>query len=253
MNEQNKNKSNQRPEEAPKNRDGATSAVNSSSGWKKLFAKRWISPALFMAAAAIIVTLMWIYQGTDPSKEASVPSDVTEVTQEGEVAEEQPVVGEDTAPAPEDLMVEGEMMQWPVQDMMALQVDTPFYDVEASASEKEAALMQVGSTYLPHMGIDLAHPSGETFEVVAAMSGNVTYVNAHPTNGSIIEIDHGNGLVTVYQSLSDVQVAEGTEVKQGTIIAKAGRNELESDLGVHLHFEARLNGDNINPSAYIKS
>jgi len=248
MNDQNKNKSSQRPEETPKNVVGA-SAVKSSSGWKRLFAKRWVSPAIFMAAAAIIVTLMWIYQGTDPSEKTSLPSDPTEVSQEG--SDPASVEGK-TEPDPADIAVGGEMMMWPVADIMALQVDTPFYDTKATSAEKEAALIQVDNTFMPHMGIDLAHPNGQTFDVMAAMSGKVTHVQKHPTNGATVEISHGNGLVTVYQSLTNVQVEVGTELEQGAVFASAGRNELESDLGVHLHFEARLNGENINPSSYIE-
>ncbi|MEF2244047.1 M23 family metallopeptidase [Paenibacillus sp. IITD108] len=249
MNDQNKNKTSQRPEETPKKAVGAASAVKSSSGWKRLFAKRWVSPAIFMAAAAIIVTLMWIYQGTDPSEKTSLPSNPAGVSQEGEPSK---TVEGNTDPDPEDIAVGGEMMEWPVANIMALQVDTPFYDTNATAAEKEAALIQVDTTFMPHMGIDLVDPNGQSFDVMAAMSGKVTHVQKHPTNGSIIEISHGNGLVTVYQSLDNVQVELGTEVKQGTVIAKAGRNELEKDLGVHLHFEARLNGENINPSQYIQ-
>ena len=250
MNDQNKNKSNQRPEETPKNVVGAASAVKSSSGWKRLFAKRWVSPAIFMAAAAIIVTLMWIYQGTDPSEKTSLPSNPTDVSQEGN--DPAKTVDGETVPDPADIAVGGEMMQWPVANMLALQVDTPFYDTKSTTAEKEAALIQVGTKFMPHMGIDLVDPNGQAFDVMAAMSGKVTHVQKHPTNGSTVEISHGNGLVTVYQSLNNVQVEVGTEVKQGTVFASAGRNELESDLGVHLHFEARLNGENINPSSYIQ-
>jgi stage II sporulation protein Q len=55
----------------------------------------------------------------------------------------------------------------------------------------------------------------------------------------------------VYQSLGEISVKAGDEVKQGALIAKAGRSELEKDLGVHLHFEVRENGTPVNPLALL--
>jgi stage II sporulation protein Q len=242
MNDQNQNKPKQRPEETPKTILGGTSAAKSSSGWKNLFAKRWVSPAIFMAAAAIIVTLMWIYQGSDEQATTS-KTESTEVSQ-----------GDETATTDEgtlEVVAGDELMEWPVANKDALQVELPFYDEKASDAEREAALVQVGDTFSPHMGIDFVDPSGKTFDVLAALSGKVTYVEKHPTNGNTIEITHAGGLVTVYQSVSEVQVAEGDEVRQGTKIAVAGRNDLERDLGIHLHYETRSNGKAVNPSSLI--
>ncbi|MFD0590626.1 peptidoglycan DD-metalloendopeptidase family protein [Paenibacillus sp. GCM10027627] len=244
MNDQNKQK--QRPEETPKNSLGGASAANSSSGLKKLFAKRWVSPAIFMAAAAIIVTLMWIYQGSDPAKPTTATEESTEVSQGGEQVE-----GGNKEETSEEVTAIAEDMKWPVASAKELQIETNFYDSKASATEREAALVQVGNTFTPHTGIDFADPNNEAFDVLAALDGKITLIETHPTNGNIVEISHGNGLVTVYQSLTNVQVGEGDEVKQGTIIAQAGRSDTERDLGVHLHFETRLNGQSINPGTYI--
>lgn len=245
MNDQNQNKPKQRPEETPKTVLGGTSAAKSSSGWKSLFAKRWVSPAIFMAAAAIIVTLMWIYQGADEGKPATANPDSTEVSQ-----------GDKTKPQGKDndtpmVMAGDEMMEWPVVDKAALKVELPFYDEKATDAEREAAVVQMGDTFAPHMGIDFVDPNGKTFDVLASMSGKVTHVEQHPMNGNIIEITHPGGLVTVYQSVTDVQVAEGDDVRQGTKIAVAGRNDLERDLGIHLHYETRNEGKAVNPSSLI--
>lgn len=247
MNDQNKQK--QRPEETPKNSLGGVSAANSSSGLKKLFAKRWVSPAIFMAAAAIIVTLMWIYQGSDPAEPTTSVPEESEVTQGNENT--QGSTNEEDAASEEEVAAIAENMKWPVASLEALQMETKFYDSEASVAEKEAALIQVDNTYVTHTGVDFADPNGQPFDVLAALDGKVTHVEAHPKNGNVVEIDHGNGLVTVYQSLTDVQVEEGDEVDQGTTIAKAGRSDLERDMGVHLHFETRVDGQTVNPSKYI--
>ncbi|GGG84228.1 M23 family metallopeptidase [Paenibacillus radicis (ex Gao et al. 2016)] len=240
MNE-NQNKPKQ---EAPKNAMGEASAAKSSNGVKKLLTRKWVAPAVFMAAAAIIVTLMWIYQGADDSKQTSTNETVqTEATKGGEAVK----------PTDKELegIRKGEKLAWPVANVEDLQVELPFYDETASDEDKAKAVVQMGDTFSAHLGVDLVDPNDQTFPVQAALSGKVTLVDRHPTNGNTVEISHGDGLVTVYQSLSEISVAVGDEVKQGTIIAKAGRNELERDLGVHLHFGVLSNNEAINPVTAI--
>ncbi|MFF2483690.1 peptidoglycan DD-metalloendopeptidase family protein [Paenibacillus sp. NPDC058071] len=245
MNEQNQNKPKQRPEEAPKNAMGEASAAKSSNGLKRLLSRKWVSPAVFMAAAAIIVTLMWIYQDAGNSKEtATTETGQTETTKGGE-----------QIATPDDKGLEairkGEKLAWPVANKDSLKIENQFYDENASSEEKAAAVMQVGDTFSAHLGIDFTDPNNQPFDVTAALSGKVTQVGTHPTNGNVVEISHGDGLVTVYQSLSNVKVEVGQEVKQGDVIAQAGRNDLERDLGVHVHFGVLENGKSVNPATAI--
>lgn len=236
MNDQDKHKP---LEEAPKlSRGGAVKP----SGWKRLLSKKWVSPALFMAAAAIIVTFMWIYQGTGSDKDATT-AETNESAEINETNGETAALDEGTL----EVVADGETLQWPAVYRDELEIVLPHYDADAPAEERERALLESGTTFMPHMGIDLARADNDAFDVVAALSGTVTVAEQHPTNGYVVEITHPDGLVTVYQSLSDVQVKVGDEVKQGTQIAKAGRSELEKDLGVHLHFEVRHNGKPVNP------
>jgi len=237
------NEQNNKPKESPKTIPGGTAAK--SKGLRRLFAKKWVTPAAFMAAAAIIVTLMWLYRGEQPEQATTVTD--TEVSQGDET----------TKPADDTIAVmsEGEEMQWPVVDFGKMEIALQYYDANGTNEEKQASmvLQASSSTFTPHVGVDLVKPDNTTFDVLAALSGKVTHVEkGHPTNGDTVEISHGNGLVTIYQSLSDVSVKEGDEVKQGTAIAKAGRNDLEKDEGIHLHFEARQDGKVVNPNDLIK-
>ncbi|AGA59851.1 metalloendopeptidase-like membrane protein [Thermobacillus composti KWC4] len=239
MNEQDKQKPLE--EASGLSRSGAAK----SSGWKRLLSKKWVSPAFFMAAAAIIVTIMWLYQGTDKSEVKPADDESAEVSD---------VTNTDEAVADErtlEVIADGETLQWPVVDRSELEIVLPHYDADAPSEERQQALLVSGTTFMPHMGIDLARPDNAAFDVAAAMSGKVTVAEQHPTNGYIVEIAHPDGLVTVYQSLSEINVKVGDEVKQGTLIAKAGRSELEKDLGVHLHFEVRENGTPVNPLALL--
>ncbi|HET7145504.1 MAG TPA: M23 family metallopeptidase, partial [Anaerolineales bacterium] len=63
--------------------------------------------------------------------------------------------------------------------------------------------------------------------------------------GNVVQIDHGNGYVTVYAHLSQINVSQCQSVGQGTLIGYSGNTG--NSFGAHLHFEIRINGANINP------
>ena len=63
----------------------------------------------------------------------------------------------------------------------------------------------------------------------------------------IVQITHDNGLITVYQSLSDIKVKVNDIVEKGTIIAKSGKSNLFKETENGLYFEVISNGKNINP------
>lgn len=219
-------------------------ATVKSSRWRRLLAKKWVFPATYVAAAAIILTLMWVVQdlgSTKVSDESTQPAGSIEQT------------ATDGSEAPDALPVTAtaETMAWPVEDKSEVVVAMPFYDPNASSEDKQAAMIQYDNTFMPNTGISLARQDDQPFDVLAALSGTVSRVEQIPLIGNLIEIKHENGLKTVYQSVSDVAVAKGVQVKQGDVIAKAGRNEYEKDLGVHLHFEVIENNQPTNPAEML--
>lgn len=233
-------------EETPKTSREETRTSTQTSTWKKLLAKRWVFPATYMLAAAIILSLLWVYQGGNDQPPASDVNPGLGVTG-GLTDLETQEPGTDTTPVNASV----ERMQWPVKDPDAVTVLMPYFDETASQEERAAALLQYGNEITPHMGISIGTGDDAVFDVTAALSGKVTRVEQHPLVGNLVEITHDNGLVTVYQSLNNVQVSVNDEVKQGQVIAQAGRNELERDLGVHVHFEVRENGQPLNPEHYL--
>jgi len=218
-----------------------------SATWKKLRAKKWVFPTTYLVAAAIILGLMWWYQSTNDELATDGIDPGLDVTGNVDAGGKTDLPGSDTAPVHATL----EEMQWPVVDAGEITVLMPFYDKSASAEERAAALVRYGNEITPHMGVSIGTADNAPFEVAAALSGTVTRVAQQPPVGNIVEITHNDGLVTVYQSLENVRVREGEQVAQGQVIADAGRNELESDLGVHLHFEVRENGKPLNPQNYL--
>jgi murein DD-endopeptidase MepM/ murein hydrolase activator NlpD len=100
-----------------------------------------------------------------------------------------------------------------------------------------------------HEGIDFPATTGT--EIVAAASGKVIEAGWHPQYGKIVEIDHGNGLVSVYAHASQVFVHEGDLVMRGQRVALVGTTGRST--GPHLHFEVRLNGVPQNPARFLSA
>ena len=100
-----------------------------------------------------------------------------------------------------------------------------------------------------HEGIDF--PAEVGTPVVAAASGKVIFAEVHPQYGKMIEIDHGNGLVSRYAHCSVLLVKEGDLVVRGQQVARVGTTGRST--GPHLHFEVRLNGAPQNPARFLKT
>jgi len=99
-----------------------------------------------------------------------------------------------------------------------------------------------------HNGIDIAAPVGT--EIYAADNGTVIYSEYNNGGyGYMLQIDHGNGLVTYYAHCSELLVPSGHVVAKGDLIARVGNTGRST--GAHLHFEVRADGDPIDPMLYI--
>ena len=104
-------------------------------------------------------------------------------------------------------------------------------------------------TTRPHEGIDVAAPMGAP--IVAPASGTVTKVGYENGYGNVLEIDHGNGIVTRYAHCSRIDVRSGQHVTRGQRIAAVGSTGLAT--GPHLHYELHINGKVVNPLTYVLS
>lgn len=124
-----------------------------------------------------------------------------------------------------------------------------YYDYKGTEENQINSIIEHDNTYIQNTGID--YVADNTFDVVAILEGTVVNVKDDETVGKTIEIKHDNGYVSIYQSLSEILVKKDDIVTQGQIIGKSGTNELDKDLGNHLHFEMYVNGQNRNPEDYL--
>ena len=100
-----------------------------------------------------------------------------------------------------------------------------------------------------HQGVDIAGNMGEPVMAVAA--GIVTYAGKRYGYGNLVEINHGNGIVTRYGHNSSVLVAVGDTVSKGQTVALMGSTGRST--GPHVHFEVWRGGRVVNPLKYLNA
>jgi murein DD-endopeptidase MepM/ murein hydrolase activator NlpD len=98
-----------------------------------------------------------------------------------------------------------------------------------------------------HKGVDFAAPEGA--QVISVAKGVVTWARDRFGYGRVIEINHGNGLVTRYAHNERLLVKVGDTVQRGQAIAAIGSTGRST--GPHLHFEVLKNGRQVDPMSFV--
>lgn len=99
-----------------------------------------------------------------------------------------------------------------------------------------------------HFGVDLACPEGTPF--YASHAGTIKLARFNGGYGLSIEIDNGNGILTIYGHASALLVSEGQRVEAGQLIGLVGNTGYST--GAHLHYEITVNGIEHNPMTFMK-
>ena len=99
-----------------------------------------------------------------------------------------------------------------------------------------------------HFAVDIAVPKNTPIKSVA--NGTVIFADWTPTNGYVIIIRHGDGIISVYKHVDSVTKSQGDVVRTAEVVATAGSTGKEST-GVHLHFELWKDGFAIDPTNFI--
>lgn len=98
-----------------------------------------------------------------------------------------------------------------------------------------------------HTGLDFQAESGTA--ILSAAGGVVVTQELHPAYGNMVEIDHGNDLITRYAHASTTFVKKGDLVKRGQKIAAVGTTGRST--GPHLHFEVLVQGVPQDPQKFL--
>lgn len=100
-----------------------------------------------------------------------------------------------------------------------------------------------------HAGLDFPGRYGQPIN--AAADGKVSYVGQRQGYGNVVEVEHGNGIMTRYAHLSRFASRVGQKIARGDTIGRMGSTGRST--GTHLHFEVRLNGQAVNPRPFLEA
>ena len=198
--------------------------------------KRPVVYALYTSIIVLVLGAIYVIEGslmkgTFKEDDKDRPTYVSETI----FNEEIPVVGE-----------EAKIIR-PYTDS-SIKIVKNYYDYQADSESQIGSIIYHESTYLQNSGVSYGGKDG--FDVVAILDGTVTDVKEDSLLGKIIEIEHNNEMISIYQSLGEVNVKKGDMIKQGTVIGKSGTCNIAKDLGSHLDLELIIKGQTVNPESY---
>lgn len=123
-----------------------------------------------------------------------------------------------------------------------------YYEYNGEEEKQENSIIFYENTYMQNSGID--YYSNDEFDVISILPGEVIDIKSDNIVGTTVTIRHSNDLISVYQSVSGVNVKVNDAVVQGQIIAKSGKSNLNLEKDNNLHFELYYKGVIVNPSEY---
>ncbi|HEY6863173.1 MAG TPA: peptidoglycan DD-metalloendopeptidase family protein [Burkholderiales bacterium] len=99
----------------------------------------------------------------------------------------------------------------------------------------------------PHSGLDIAAAAGTP--ILAPAAGIVIDTGQYYFNGRTIVLDHGEGLITMYNHLDHIGVAKGARVERGQVIGTVGHTGRVT--AAHLHWTVSLNNARVDPALFL--
>lgn len=197
--------------------------------------KPFVMPMIYGILAATVLTSIVLIQKTGDEK---VLNDSTEYTYVNKdiLTDDVPVIGDDTV-----------IIKPFTKDNVT--VSKKFYDKNMSKEDKQNAIIYYNDTYMQNTGVLFS--SDEQFDINSVLDGTVVEVKKDDVLGNVVEIKHDNNLISTYQGLSEVTVKKDQSVKQGDIIGKSGKLDIDTEINNALLFELIYNGKLVNPESYF--
>jgi murein DD-endopeptidase MepM/ murein hydrolase activator NlpD len=99
----------------------------------------------------------------------------------------------------------------------------------------------------PHSGLDIAASAGTPIKAPAA--ARVIDIGSFYYNGNTVFLDHGQGLISGYFHMTEINVKPGQQLKQGDVLGTVGKTGRVT--GPHLHWNIYLNNTKVDPALFI--
>jgi murein DD-endopeptidase MepM/ murein hydrolase activator NlpD len=238
---------------------------SSSSGrWlERFFTGKGFYIVLFLCAAVIGVSAWMMAAGNGTMEEAAMPVSKTENPRVETVIlpsqrDWSAVMEEAMDGTTQDASLEQNEIEEPAQEVFEEQPPVnPIYawpvsgTVDRFHDAKNLSYDPTMRDWRTHEGIDILAPLGET--VKAAHAGTVERIRQDDLFGTVVTVNHGDGVCTVYANLAEeTAVRVGDWVEPGSVIGAIGASALaEISQESHLHFAVMVNGVNQNPLDYL--
>ena len=124
----------------------------------------------------------------------------------------------------------------------------PFYNQNGTDEQQQAALIYYENIYMENTGV--MYTSSNEFNIFSVLDGTVKDIKDDTIMGKIVEFENNKAITTIYQSLGNVQVNIGDNLKQGDVIGTSGKNSIIANDLYSLHFEVYKKGEIIDPEQF---
>lgn len=160
-------------------------------------------------------------------------------------------IGGNTPPLEETAPIEPQpknpIFHLPIKDGYVVKRD--FFDIEGDKEVLANAVMTNGKTFIESKGVSFGKEENKVFDVYNVYPGEVIDVNGstESVDGYTITIKHENGVVSMYSSLSNVNVNVGDKLETNAKIGVSGTSIKDLDAGICVHLQILQDGNYINP------
>ena len=124
-----------------------------------------------------------------------------------------------------------------------------FYNYQAESSEQENSIVNYEETYMQNTGVSYGGVEND-FDAVSVLPGTVVSVKEDKLLGFVVEIKNNDRITTVYKGLKEVNLKENDNINQGDYVGKSSETNLGKELGRHIVFELKIDGNYVNPEEY---